>query len=125
MRSCSSLILSIAINAFATATTLATATEPAHQWSLESGFEPNPKVAEVAAGGTTHNSCGHFPDEPQLVFGYESGTYILSIGTIGHGVDTTLEVRTPSGNTICDDDSGGDGDALITLHVPQSGRYEV
>ena len=111
--------------AFAAATTLATAWEPAHQWSLEAGFEPDPKVAEVAAGGTTQNSCGHFPGEPQLVVDYESGTYLLSIGTIGHGVDTTLEVRTPSGNSICDDDRGGDGDALITLHVPQSGRYEV
>ena len=95
------------------------------RWSIESGFEPDPEFVEVSAGGITQGGCGYLPDSPQLVVNYESGTRKLSVGTYGSGVDTTLEVRTPSGDIICDDDSGGDGDALIILDSPESGRYEV
>ena len=125
MRNYSHWILGTIIAAFVAATTLAIASESMHQWSLQSGFEPDPKFVEVSVGGATQSGCGHVPDEPQLVINYESGTYELSIGTLGSGVDTTLEVKTPSGNIICDDDSGGDGDALVTLDDPESGRYEI
>ena len=95
------------------------------QWSLEAGFEPDPKYVEVAAGGLTEGDCGQLPNQPQLVVTNESGAYILSVGTFASGVDTTLEVRTPAGNVLCDDDSGGDGDALIVLEDPESGQYEI
>ena len=124
MRNRFQLILATTIAASIAITTLANASESSHQWSLEAGFEPDPKFVEVAAGGPTEGDCGHLPDEPQLVVQYESGPFVLSIGTIA-AVDSTLEVRTPTGNILCDDDSGGDGDALIVLDDPESGQYEI
>ncbi|MDE0239296.1 MAG: serine protease [bacterium] len=102
--------------------------EPPQPWSLEAGFEDDPRSVEIAAGGPSHDGwggCGFLPDEPQLVFDYVSGDSTLSIGTVSREADTTLEVTTPLGHVLCDDDSGGDGDALVTLQSPESGQYEI
>ena len=99
--------------------------EPLQPWSLEAGFEGTPRSVEIAAGGPNEGVCGFLPDEPQLVFDYVSGEFALGIGTTSREADTTLEVTMPSGNVLCDDDSGGDGDALVTLENPESGRYEI
>ena len=65
------------------------------------------------------------PEAPQLVFDYVGGNYALDIGTMSSEADTTLQVTTPSGDILCDDDSGADGDALVTLDYPESGQYEI
>ena len=96
-----------------------------HRWSLEAGFEADPRIVEIAAGGPNQGDCGFFPDEPQLVVDYVSGDYTLSIGTESYQADTTLEVTIPSGDVLCDDDSGGAGNALVTLQDPESGQYEI
>ena len=102
-----------------------TTPQPTHRWSLEAGFEDDPRSVEIEAGGPHEGDCGFLPDEPQLVVDYVSGEYVLSIGTASREADTTLEVTMPSGNVLCDDDGGGDGDALVTLERPESGPYEV
>ena len=99
--------------------------EPPGPWSLEAGFEDDPRFVEIAAGGPNQSECGLFPDEPQLVFDYVSGEPALSIGTASREADTTLEITTPSGDVLCDDDSGGGGDALVTLQNPESGQYAI
>ena len=96
-----------------------------HRWSLEAGFEDDPRFVEIAAGGPNQGDCGFLPDEPQLVVDYVSGDYVLSFGTASYGADTTLEVTMPSGDVMCDDDGGGDGDALVTLDYPESGQYAI
>ena len=98
---------------------------PTHRWSLEAGFEDDPRSVEIAAGGPNQGDCGFLPDEPQLVFDYVSGDYALSIGTESRQADTTIEVTMPSGDVLCDDDGGGSGDALVTLQNPESGQYEI
>lgn len=115
-----------AIGVLLTVPTFAFALEPLQRWILETGFEPDPRYAEVVAGGQPQGECGYLPSRPQLVVDYRSGDYDLGIGTEGFGLDTTLQVTTPSGDVLCDDDSGeNDGDALITLDDPESGRYEI
>lgn len=98
---------------------------PLHQWNLEAGFDQDPRHAEVVVGGPIQDGCGHLPDEPSLVFDYESGNHALSVGTIGFRLNTTLMVATPEGDVLCDDDGGDYRNALITLPDPPSGRYEV
>ncbi len=102
-----------------------TTAQSTHRWSLEAGFEDDPRFVEIAAGGPNQGDCGFLPDEPQLVVDYVSGDFVLSFGTASYEADTTLEVTMPSGNVLCDDDSGGDGDAFVTLQNPESGLYEV
>ena len=103
---------------FLTVPTFAFALEPMQRWILETGFEPYPRYAEVAAGGHPQGECGYLPSRPQLVVDYRSGDYVLGIGTEGFGLDTTLQVTTPSGDVLCDDESGENGgDALITLET--------
>ena len=101
------------------------ASEPPQPWSLEAGFEGDPRFVEIAAGGPNPGGCGFLPDEPHLVFDYVSGEVALSIGTASWGADTTVEVTIPSGHVLCDDDIGGDGDALVTLQNPESDQYEI
>ncbi len=96
-----------------------------HRWSLEAGFDDDPRFVEIGAGGPNQGDCGFLPDEPQLVVDYISGDYVISFGTASYEADTTLEVTMPSGRVLCDDDSGGDGDALVTLQNPESGQYEI
>ncbi|MCY4609671.1 MAG: serine protease [bacterium] len=118
-------LLGNAIVATLASSTWIAASEPPQPWSLEAGFEDNPRFVEIAAGGPNQGSCGFLPDEPQLVVDYVSGDYAFGIGTASDVADTTVEVTTPSGNVLCDDDSGGSRDALVTLDNPESGQYEI
>lgn len=45
--------------------------------------------------------------------------------TVRSAEDTTLAVRTPSGQFICDDDSGGDFNPLVVVSGAQAGAYDV
>ncbi|MDE0523482.1 MAG: ankyrin repeat domain-containing protein [Boseongicola sp.] len=125
MRHLAQAVLATAVAATLAASTIATASGPELPLTLESGFRLDPWKREVVAGGPNWDDCWQLPDEPQFVIEYESGGYALSIGTLGHGLDTTLQVTTPTGDVLCDNNSGGDHDALITLGQPTNGRYEV
>ncbi|MCY3873559.1 MAG: ankyrin repeat domain-containing protein [Rhodobacteraceae bacterium] len=125
MRRQAQAVLATAIVAILAASTIATASESGPRQTLESGFRLDPWKREVVAGGPNWDDCWQLPDEPQFVIDYESGGYSLSFGTFGYGLDTTLQVTTPTGDVLCDNNSGGDDDALITLGEPTNGRYEV
>ena len=125
MRHLAQAVLATAVVTTLAASTIATASGPELPLTLESGFRLDPWKREVVAGGPNWDDCWQLPDEPQFVIEYESGGYALSFGTLGHGLDTTLQVMTPTGDVLCDNDSGGDQDALITLGEPTNGRYEV
>ncbi|MDE0110724.1 MAG: ankyrin repeat domain-containing protein, partial [Albidovulum sp.] len=114
-----------AIAVFLVASAIAPASGSGNQWRLEAGSSLDPIGARVEAGGPVAGECGHLPIEPQLVVDYERGDYALIFGTLGSGLDTTLEVTAPVNDVLCDDDGGGGGDALITINDPLSGRYEV
>ncbi|MDE0306075.1 MAG: ankyrin repeat domain-containing protein [Albidovulum sp.] len=116
-----------AIAVFLVASAIAPASGSVHQWRLEAGSSPDPIGARVEAGGPVAGECGHLPVEPQLVVDYERGDYphTLTFGTLGSGLDTTLEITAPVNEVLCDDVGGGGGDALITINDPLSGRYEV
>ncbi len=123
-------LASAMVAAFA-ASTWTAASESPQPWSLEAGFEDDPRSLEIVAGGPNGGECvyllddGYFPDEPQLVVDYVSGKHALSFGTASHEADTMLEVTTPSGVVLCDDDSGVSRDALVTLDNPESGQYLI
>ncbi len=100
-----------------------TAAEP-EVWTLEAGFEPDPRIFETRGGSVPTDDCGHVTDAPALVVDYTAGDYPLSFLAEGHGVDTTLIVVDPAGNSTCSDDAGG-RNARVTFSDPGTGRYQL
>ena len=101
--------------------------------SLEAGFDPDPYVVEVRAGGdfgaaVLGADCHGFinAERPNFRLDYSAGTYELGFYVEGHG-DHTLVVNTPSGNWLCNDDHPDASDRApgILIPDPESGSYEV
>lgn len=97
---------------------------------LGSGFNDDPYTVSVTSGGPINagdvsNSCvGMVSRAPDFQLTYDADSLPLSFGTISDS-DTTLMINGPDGRWSCDDDSGGDGDALITYANPASGVYDI
>ncbi|MBX9615299.1 MAG: peptidase [Caulobacteraceae bacterium] len=97
---------------------------------LSSGFNDDPYTVSVTSGGSINagdvaDGCvGMVSRAPDFQLTYDAGSLPLSFGTIS-GSDTTLMINGPDGRWSCDDDSGGDGDALITYRSPGSGVYDI
>lgn len=97
--------------------------------SLTAGFEPDPFVTVLAAGGvidagTIDGFCnGNIAVNPDFVLDYTSGDWPLRF-LVTSDADTTLLVRTPGGEVLCNDDSDGLNPGL-SLTSPSSGQYEV
>jgi len=98
--------------------------------SLEGGFLPDPVVIELEAGGGFDASalggeCVGFINEssPDLAFDFSSPTAPVNIYALSDA-DTTLVVRTPSGQWLCNDDTHG-LNPLVRLAKPAPGRYAV
>jgi hypothetical protein len=97
---------------------------------LDSGFNEDPYTVQVTSGGSIDASdvsggcVGMVSSAPDFQLTYDAGTLPLTFGTISRS-DTTLMINGPDGAWACDDDSGGDGDALITYRRPSSGVYDV
>jgi hypothetical protein len=100
------------------------------QISLNSGFTPDPHVTTVNAGGpidvsTVSDNCrGFIAERPSFTLRYRKGELPLYVGVVAD-TDTTLVVRGPNGQWMCDDDSGDDLNPVISWSNPRSGRYQI
>jgi tetratricopeptide (TPR) repeat protein len=85
---------------------------------------------ELTAGGTIDPSklgaeCeGWIADAPDAQLHLLSTGAPLSFRVVGD-FDSTLVVSESSGDWLCDDDSGGDSQAAITIENPDAGYYDV
>lgn len=97
--------------------------------SLSAGFTPDPFSIEIVAGGPirardTVDCAGYIAEAPDFRLSYAAGDLPLFISVIS-GDDTTLVVRAPGDDWICDDDSGGSLNPLVTISSPLSGQYDI
>ncbi len=97
---------------------------------LYAGFEPDPFLANVVAGGGINvganiNGCsGWVANAPDFRLFYSSGGYPLTIGAIANQ-DSTIVVNAPDGSWYCDDDSGGNLDPMVSFSNPTTGQYDI
>lgn len=99
---------------------------------LAAGFQPDPYVRNITAGGTQNISgCGGYgwlgwvPSRPDfsLMWTGSSGRLSLLANTT---TDAVMLVSAPDGRTwFYDDDSAGNLDPSITIMNPAQGRYDI
>ena len=103
------------------------------QIDLYEGFEPDPYVRNITAGGTYYiANCfsgsgwyGTVASAPDFDIYYQtSGASTLTI-TVSSGYDTMLLINDPAGNWYIDDDSGGGLDPMISIPNAAPGLYDV
>lgn len=100
------------------------------QINLRAGFSPDPHVVTVNAGGpidvsTVSDNCrGFIAERPSFTLNYRKGDFPLYVGVAAED-DTTLVVRGPNGQWMCDDDSGDNLNPVISWENPRSGRYQI
>jgi hypothetical protein len=102
------------------------------QVSLRSGFTPDPHTTTVNAGGPVDvttisesvNCQGFIAERPSFTLRYRAGELPLYIGVVSDA-DTTLVVKGPNGQWMCDDDGGDDLNPVISWDNPRSGRYQI
>ena len=100
------------------------------QINLRAGFSPDPHVVTVNAGGpidvsTVSDNCrGFIAERPSFTLNYRKGDFPLYVGVAADD-DTTLVVKGPNGQWMCDDDSGDNLNPVISWESPRSGRYQI
>lgn len=97
---------------------------------LAAGFQPDPQVRNIDAGGNDANpvsgaGCAGYinAERPDLDINYTPGHYPLVI-YVRSNSDTTLLVNLPDGSWVCSDDASGH-DPMIRLDRPAAGNYNV
>lgn len=99
---------------------------------LWSGFEPDPYLVDVVAGGETDAAsldlgwgCTGFiaADQPDFRVHYEAGDYPLSF-FVESAADTTLVINAPDSQWYCNDDFDGTN-PLVMFDYPESGQYDI
>jgi hypothetical protein len=97
---------------------------------LTTGFEPDPHSVSVTAGGELDASSinadcnGHIARRADFTLRYRAGEELPLIISVTSEADTTLAVRAPNGQWLCNDDTNGLNPAVRWDH-PRSGRYQV
>lgn len=97
---------------------------------LSVGFQPDPYIVNIQAGGSIDGSrlpgscTGYITQAPDFEVTYSAGSLPLVFRTLS-SADTTLIINGPDGQWYCDDDSFGDGDAEVRFNRPQSGIYDI
>lgn len=99
--------------------------------TLQTGFSPDPTSVQMSSGGSVDvtalqvgNGCrGFTADNPDYRVEWSGAGDLLRIFFVSAG-DTTLIVRTPSGEYVCNDDFGG-LNPLVDIVGPAAGSYEV
>src|SRR3954451_23411950 len=99
------------------------------QKELKAGFEPDPLIVNVDAGGPIETNLGGVrawvDKQPDYRIQYTAGKYPLSF-YVNSGADTTLLINLPDGKWLANDDGPGTGlNPFIKINQPQSGRYEI
>lgn len=98
---------------------------------LRSGFNPDPQVIDMVAGGSVQAStldsrcAGYVSASPDYEVTYrDAGSYPLSF-TFRSKADTTLVINGPDGQWYCDDDSGGNADPRVVFRDAMDGVYDI
>jgi hypothetical protein len=100
---------------------------------LVSGFEPDPHVQPIQAGGDIDasvlggNCVGWIARAPDYRLNWTAGSGALPlVFSVASDSDTTLVINDAEGNWICDDDGGNSGfNPAITFSNPVSGQYDI
>jgi hypothetical protein len=100
------------------------------QVELRSGYEPDPYKVTVLGGGpvdsnTANADCngGFIAERASFTLRYTAGDLPLFIGA-NSDADTTIAVRAPNGEWVCNDDSNG-LNPMVSWESPRSGRYQI
>ena len=98
--------------------------------TLRAGFQPDPHVVEVRAGGdrdaSRMNGCaGMVSAAPDYRVAYTAGSGLALTFRVRSSADTTLVINGPDGRWSCNDDTGGSLNPGVTYRTPSSGQYDV
>jgi hypothetical protein len=100
---------------------------------LQRAYEPDPHIVAASAGGsvdtiTLNLDCGFVSREPTYgfkLFGGASENFLRVYFVATDGSDTTLVMRTPSGEWVCMQDSFQKMDPVIDIKFAPSGEYLI
>lgn len=99
-------------------------------YTLSTGFQPDPYQVTLTAGGSIDAShlgspcTGSVSRAPDVQLTFTAGSLPLYI-IANSSTDTTLVVNGPDGRWYCDDDSNGGINPQVTWNSPRSGVYDV
>lgn len=98
--------------------------------TLRAGFQPDPHVVELRAGGDQDasriNGCaGMVSRAPDYRVNYTAGSGLALTFRVNSSADTTLVINGPDGRWSCNDDTGGSLNPGIVYRSPASGQYDV
>lgn len=97
---------------------------------LEGGFQPDPHIISLRAGGRESASdvgshCrGFVSTSPDVRLRFDPGSLPLII-SVASRADTTLVINDPNGNWHCNDDGGQGSNPSIRFNNPRGGTYEI
>ena len=100
------------------------------QINLNSGFQPDPYVRNITAGGTSNlaacgigGAAGFVTSRPDFDLYWNGASSQLTIAVVS-AADAVLLVNTPDGTWYYNDDYRGTNPA-ITFSNPQAGLYDI
>jgi hypothetical protein len=98
-------------------------------FNLKAGFEPDPKVIKVEAGGPIKTKLGGFEHwvakKPDVRVNYTAGKFVLTFYAECEE-DSTLLINLPDGTWIGNDDGPNTGlNPLLQFKAPKSGQYDI
>jgi hypothetical protein len=101
---------------------------------LASGFQPDPYNVNLTAGGGINSQAelgaacpGYVASAPDFDLYWTAGSGALPLVISANSeADTTLVVRTPAGEWLCEDDGGfGTFNPGMRIDNPMSGLYDI
>jgi len=98
--------------------------------SFETGFEPDPYMVTVLAGGPVDSSnvdescVGMLSQRASFTLNFRGGSELPLIISATSDGDATIAVRAPNGQWSCNDDTDGLNPA-VRFDSPRNGRYQI
>lgn len=100
--------------------------------TLAAGFSPDPTQVTVSSGGSVDVAASNLGTDcrgfaaanPDHQIQWSGSGALLRVYFVSDG-DTTLIVRTPSGQFVCNDDFPGGLNPLVDIANPAAGTYDV
>jgi hypothetical protein len=97
--------------------------------ALKAGFEPDPHVKPIVAGGPIESKHGGVTQwvakAPDYRLNYTAGNFPLTF-YVESAADTTLLINLPDGTWLANDDGPNTGlNPLIRIAQPKSGQYDI